>query len=220
MSHNDFKATKIFRNLRLLRASKQIYEEAAELFYKQTFAFKSATTLQTFLLLQSVETMSRLRQVEVIVRESEWNLMPGVSAQMASLVNIEKLSVLGLSHKTSGRNFVKYLSETKRPISGWEVCLESFDKLSGLKLARDTYPYLYPLFRKVVRDRGVEQLAGMLDLRVSKSQEAWWPIWRWHPWGDRTKATQFKNMAETAERRSVRYAAVGEEIVRLLEGDF
>lgn len=209
-----------FRNLRLLRVSKEIYKEAAHLFYKQTFQFHSAATLQTFLLQQRSETMSRLRHIDVTVAENEWNLVPGVSAQLAELVNIEKLSIHGLNHKTSGRDFPKHLSQTGRSISEWDLSLESYDKALGIKLARDTYPFLFPFYRKVIHDRGVDQLLAILDMHVCERVRTVWHSIGWALWRrEQPLITRYKDVAETEERRKVRDAAVGEEIIRLLVSD-
>lgn len=143
---------KKFRNLGLLRVSKAIYAEAAVVLYtKQKFVFSRLSALQTFLLLLRPETLDRIIHVEVDVGESEWTFMPGVASQLLQLHYLQTLKVSGLGYSTSSRNFTKYLRATDRSERNWEVSTESYDKMKGIKFARDLYPFFYPFFNAVIR---------------------------------------------------------------------
>ncbi|KAJ4391504.1 hypothetical protein N0V93_005122 [Gnomoniopsis smithogilvyi] len=141
-----------FRNLGLLRVSKGIYEEAAVVLYtKHKFVFLRLTALQTFLLLMRPQTLSRLIHVHIHVSDSEWNFMPGVASQLLQLRYLQTLKIFGLGCTTSNRNFAKYLIATGRPMSTWPTTVESFDKLKGIQLARDIYPFMFPFLNAVIR---------------------------------------------------------------------
>lgn len=143
---------KHFRNLRLLRVSKDIYAEAAVVTYtKQKFAFSRLSALQTFLLLLRPETLDRITHVQVDISEAEWTFMPSVSSQLLQLHYLQTLKITGLCYNTSSRNFTKYLLFTDRNESSWDTTEESFDKLRSIKLARDLYPFMYPFFVGVIR---------------------------------------------------------------------
>ncbi|KAJ4420316.1 hypothetical protein N0V82_004415 [Gnomoniopsis sp. IMI 355080] len=157
-------ARKRYRNLRLLCASKEIYEEAAPVLYtKQKFVFLRLSALQTFLLLVRPETLDRLVHVHVHVGETEWTFMPGVASQLLQLHYLQTLKISGLGFSTSSRNFSGYLNSTERAESTWPVTLESYDKMKAIKLARDMYPFMYPFFNGVIRAGFVEALAVQPD---------------------------------------------------------
>lgn len=204
------------RNLRLLRTNKLIYQEAASELYRQTFLFRSASALQTFLLLQRPETMSRLQRVEVQVAETDWMCMPGISAQIGQLVGLKKLTIRGFGGKTN-RDICRYLVSTNRPAQGWKVNVASWDKLTGIKIARDLYPYLFPLFHKIVHERGVDGLAKLMEFEGS-------------PWGSNNSnghcstartfiPVQNEGDPKAEERRILRATTMSQEIVKLMEQD-
>lgn len=148
----NFAHRRHFRNLGLLRVCKAIYAEAAVVLYtKQRFAFSRLSALQTFLLLLRPETLDRIIHVELDVGEGEWTFMPGVASQLLQLHYLQTLKISGLGYSTSSRNFTKYLKATDRPESSWEVTMESYDRLRGIKFARDLYPFFYPFFNAVIR---------------------------------------------------------------------
>lgn len=204
------------QNLQVFRVSKKVYGEAADIFYRQIFSFKNASAMQTFLLLQRPETRPRLRHFQVNVSDSEWALMPGIAIQIAQLVNLKKLEIAGLGEKTNCRDISKYLISTGRPPSAWHVTLASWDKLTGIKLARDTYPFLYPLFAQVIRDQGVGKLAEMIEF----DSDPWKFLWSSRSWRHfEDKFYRFKSMPLSTERRISRGAAMADEVVKLLEQD-
>lgn len=81
--------------------------------------------------------------------------MPGVASQMLQLHYLQTLKINGLNYTTSSRNFAKYLNSTGRSESTWQVSIESFDKMMGIKLARDIYPFMYTFFHGVIRAKAV-----------------------------------------------------------------
>lgn len=222
-----FKERRRFRNLRLLRVSKQVYQEASYFFYKQTFAFHRVSALQTFLLLQRPDTMTRLQHIEARVGDAEWGLMPGVAEQIAQLSNLESLKLVGLNYRTSGRDLYRYLDQTKRPMQEWAVNLESMDKMKGIKLARDTYPFLFPLYKAVVQDRGVEMLAELVHCEEARRHgiRRWTPTWsNWYDIAGRRCPKFDKLMGQfhvepTKERKAITKGAMAEEVARLLDED-
>lgn len=154
---SNWAGRKKFRNLRLLRVSKTVYAEAAVVMYtQQKFYFSRLSALQTFLLLLRPETLDRLIHVQVDVGETEWTFMPGVASQLLQLHYLQTLKITGLGVNTSSRNFSKYLTSTGRSESTWAVTMESYDKMKGIKLARDMYPFMYPFFNAVIRAGFVE----------------------------------------------------------------
>lgn len=137
-----------FRNLRLLRTCKQVYAEGAGYVYSQTFKFQQLPALQTFLLIISPETMDKIKDVELFVANNEWKLMPGIAAKLPTFTNLTRLKISGLSLKHGMRDFVKYLDDTGRNINSFPDTIEAWDKLMGMKLARDTYPFMFPYYKQ------------------------------------------------------------------------
>lgn len=157
-----------FRNLRLLRVSKAIYQEAAVVMYtRQKFVFTSLSTLQTFLLLLRPETLDRVTHVQVFVIQTEWHLMPGVALQMLQLRYLQTFEFPRFVFWR--RDFAKYLDDTGRPQSTWPVNVESFDKIQAIKLAKDTYSLMFPFFNAVIR-AGPGDAEEPLQLAPSKER--------------------------------------------------
>lgn len=141
-----------FINPNMLLVCKQIYKEGAPLMYSgQKFHFPKLAGLQTFLLPLRPQTLDLIRWVQVDVAEKEWPLMPAMAHLFLQLRFIEHLEISGLGKTTGFREIGRYLRETDRPVCYWPVTIESFDKIRGIKLARDTYPFMYPLYNPVIR---------------------------------------------------------------------
>lgn len=206
-----------YRNLRLLRANKRIYHEATAVFYQQVFSFNTATSLHTFLALQRPQTIPLLRHIALRVEAQEWPLMLGISVQMCQLVS---LSTLSLSEVTCshGREFEGYLRHTNRPPTEeyWgEQSIVMWDKLTGIKLAKDLYAPMFPLFRKVISERGVDGLARMIECKANyRCHGHFWPT---DPIFKTFEA--FKNFwraPDTKERQILRATSMAQEFVRLI----
>lgn len=143
---------KLYRNKNLLLACKQIYHEALPLIYsKQKFIFTRLCALQTFLLPMRSETLDLVHCVRVNVGKEEWHMMPAMASLMLKFRFIESLQIYGLGKTTSTRCISKHLKATNRPLSSWPVSLKSFDRLQGIKLAKDMYPFMYPFFNHIIR---------------------------------------------------------------------
>lgn len=137
------------RNLRLLRVCKQIYAEASGYLYSQKFHFKHLDSLQTYtLLVRRPETKAMLTNIHVMVHDNEWKIMPSVSEKLTGFTNLTSLKIEALHSKTvEGRDYCKYLGECGRSIDDYPVTLASWDKLIGMKRARDLYAFMYPYFQ-------------------------------------------------------------------------
>lgn len=141
-----------FMNCNLILASKSINAYAMhEMYTKQKFHFTRLCALQTFLLPLRPETMDLIRHVEVMVGSNEWNMMPAIAALLAKLRFLDTLVIHGICEYTSNRCVGRHLNGGDKPLNGWPVSEESFDKIHGIKLARDMYPFLYPLFNPIIR---------------------------------------------------------------------
>ncbi|KAF3769773.1 hypothetical protein M406DRAFT_325257 [Cryphonectria parasitica EP155] len=201
------------RNLRLLRVSKIVYQEASSLMYGQKFFFNRLVALQTFLLHLRPQSMVFIRAVGVGTTSSEWQLLPGVSAQVAQLKYLESLSISGLDYTISEKSFDRYLRQTNRPISGWQTSIESMDKYIGTKLARDTFPYIFPFYEQVIHERGVDALVQILSF----------PAWQheiFKEGGRRLgKFERLRDVPDSDERKSRRAKIFGDEVVFLLSQD-
>lgn len=203
------------RNLRLLRANKVIYNEAADVFYRQVFSFKTALALQTFLVFQRPETLPLLRRIHVDVSKPDWKLMPSLSVQIGQLVGLEKLKISGMLPTTTYR-LDKYLAYTKRPREDWENSVVGWDKLRSIKLAKDLYPFLFPFFHKVIADRGVGGLTRIFETEFEGN--------RWQQHGIPFYLTSLvslhvKQTPDTDERRIIRATSMAEEVAKLMELD-
>lgn len=212
-----------FRNLRLLRVCKTIYQETADFVYKQHFKLQRLVTLQTFLLLVRPATLARLRHVEIDIGDPEWHLLPMVSTQLIHLCNLTTLKITGLNYNTSHRDLDRYLQLTGRPISGWEATTDSLDRLNGIKLARDTYPCMFPLYKMVVRDNDIGRLVQVLEFSENlpghwSNGFTWCSSWGW-PAGLAALFGKVSTTKMTDERRLKTKKAMGEEIIRLVEED-
>lgn len=208
-----------FRNLRLLRVCKTMYRESADFIYGQRFKFYRLVTLQTFLLLLRPATLARLRHVKVCLGDSEWQLLPMFSTHLIQLINLTTLKITDINTDICRKNFVSYLQRTDRPLSSWEITGDSLDKLNGIKLARDIYPFMFPFFKMMVRDNGIGRLVQMVDFRYQENysclgkEQIYRGLWVASPF-DRFKARRI-----TDERRLLMRTAMGEEIIRLMEED-
>lgn len=156
------------RNLALLRVSKTVFGESIGYVYSQTFNFNRLPALQTFLLRMSPDTIARMTNIELTVTESEWALLPGISAQLAENSNLVKFKINNIGGHTG--NFIKYLKASNRPIDTWVMNQENFDKLLGIHFARDIYASMYPFLTKTVKDKGIEKLLDILDMFEEKPQ--------------------------------------------------
>lgn len=141
-----------YKNRNLMLACKEIYNDSMDLMYtKQKFSFTRLCALQTFLLPMRPETLDHLRHVEVSVGTSEWNMMQAIAALLLKCRFLNVLVIHGLCEVTSSRCVGKYLNTTVNPLASWPVTKKSFDQIQGVKLARDMYPFMYPLFNPIIR---------------------------------------------------------------------
>lgn len=205
------------RNTALLRTSKAVYKEAAGLVYGQTFGFFHLGALQAFLIPLSDTAFAFLRRVEVRVADAEWDLLPGMSLQLAHLESLKLGGIYGRFHGTPTM-FTKYLNATARYLYTWDVTLENFDILTGIKIARDLYTYAYPLIQQMVEhggQEGVQKLLGMLDLYNNPHV---------HLDGFRQVRDRFGSFSSgtipwSDDRSQTVRVAVGEEMVKMVEED-
>lgn len=159
-----------------------------------------------------------MRYLQVNVSGSEWAFMPIIAEQIAELVNLRKLAISEVGHKITRRSMTEYLNCTGRPPASWPASQASWDQLTGIKLARDTYAYLYPLFAKVIREQGTEKLAEMVEFDLSCSSSCIDSIWPRGHRMDMERRFAHRRLCSTEQWISIS-RAMADEVVRLLETD-